>query len=44
MDTEQEKSFRNFQPEPPASIEPKDFISDVVVITEPETEDPAWSP
>ena len=44
MHSEQEKSLRNFEKEPQFELEPKDFVSDVVVMPEPHKENPAEAP
>jgi hypothetical protein len=35
MPSEQEKSLRNFEKESQVQLEPKDFVSDLVIVEEP---------
>lgn len=44
MHSKQEKSLRNFEKESQTELEPKDFVSDVVVIEEPQMDHPAEAP
>jgi hypothetical protein len=44
MHSQQEKSLRNFEKEPSSQVDTKDFVSDVIVIAEPEMDTPAEAP
>lgn len=40
MGSSDEKSLQDFEREPPDQIEPKDFVTDVVIILEPAKDPP----